>query len=367
MHMIKLKEITSYLESLAPLPFQESYDNSGLQVGDPTSAINGILITLDVTEEVVSEAVNLGFNLIISHHPVIFGEVKSITGKSVSERVIREAIRQDIAIYSGHTNYDSVIGGVNGYIADRLGLTGTRILDPIAGQLKKLVVFVPVDHLEQVRLAMFDAGAGRIGDYDQCSFNLEGKGTFRGSEEANPFVGEKGEMHQEPEIRIETILPAHLVLRVAKAMIRAHPYEEVAYDIYPLENRLEQAGSGMVGDLAEAMDEEMFLNFVKDRFRTGIIRHSVLLGKPVKRIAVCGGAGSFLTGQAITAGADVFISGDFKYHQFFDAEGKIVILDIGHYESEQFTRNLFYDLLIKKFPKFAIRLSEANTNPIKYF
>lgn len=365
--MIRLEEITRTLENLAPLSFQESYDNSGLQVGDPGMEVTGILITLDVTEGVIEEAIRLGFNLVLSHHPVIFGTLKSLTGRTGPERIIAKAIRHGIAIYSGHTNFDAIPEGVNLSFAGRLGLTNLRTLDPKTDQLKKLAVFVPHEHLEKVRSAMFEAGAGQIGAYDSCSFNLEGRGTFRGSEETDPFVGEPGEMHQEPETRVETIVPAHLVNRVVRAMVSAHPYEEVAYDIYPVENEYEGAGAGMSGELEDAMDEEIFLNFVKDRFGLTVIRHSALLGKPVKKVAFCGGAGGFLLGKAIRSGADVFITGDLKYHQFFEADGRIVMMDIGHFESEQFTREIFYDLLIEKFPKFAVRLSETETNPIKYY
>ncbi len=365
--MIQLKEITRILEHLAPLSLQESYDNAGLQVGDREMEVSGVLITIDVTEQVLDEAASLGFNLVISHHPVIFGGLKSITGSSAAERVVRKAIKKDIAIYSGHTNFDAAPGGVNSAMANRLGLVNQKVLDPIGDLLKKLVVFVPGEHLEKVRSAMFEAGAGHIGAYDSCSFNLEGKGTFRGSDKTNPFVGRKGELHQEPETRVETILPGYIMGRVVKEMIAAHPYEEVAYDIYPLENVFEGAGSGMTGELEEPMDEEIFMNFVKDRFGVSVIRHSALLGKPVKKVAVCGGSGSFLLRKARSSGADVFVTGDIKYHQFFDADGKIVVMDIGHFESEQFTRELFYDLLMKNFPKFAVRISETDTNPIKYF
>jgi len=365
--MIRLKEITSTLERLAPLSFQESYDNAGLQVGDPEMEVTGVLITLDVTEAVLQEAEKLGFNLVVSHHPVIFGGLKSLTGKSMTERIVESAVRKEIAVYSAHTNADAVMGGVNTAMANRLGLVSQRILSPMEGTLKKLVVFVPHAQAEQVRSAMFEAGAGVIGAYDICSYNLEGTGTFRGSEGSDPFVGTPGELHQEPETRVETIVPAHLAGKVVRKMIAAHPYEEVAYDLYPLENTYEQAGMGMVGELEHPMDEEIFMGFVKDRFGVRVIRHSALLGKEVRKVALCGGAGSFLLGKAKASGADAFITGDFKYHQFFDAEGKIVVMDIGHYESEQFTRELFYDLLTKKFPKFAIRLSEIATNPIKYF
>jgi dinuclear metal center YbgI/SA1388 family protein len=365
--MIRLREIITALEVEAPLSLQESYDNSGLQVGDREMEVSGILVTLDVTEEVLWEAEKLGFNLVISHHPVIFGGLKSITGKNAAERIVRMAILKEIAIYSGHTNFDAVLGGVNTYMANRLGLVDQEILEPLAGQLKKVVVFVPHAHLEQVRQAMFEAGAGHIGAYDFCSFTMEGKGSFRASEGSDPFVGEPGKLHQEPETRLETIVPAPLLNKVIRALTTAHPYEEVAYDIYPLENKDSRKGMGMLGHLKDPVEEEVFLGKVKDRFGGGVIRHSALLGKPVKKVALCGGSGSFLLRRAVASGADVFLTGDVKYHQFFETEGEIVLMDIGHFESEQFTRELFYDLLMKKFPKFAIRLSEAETNPIKYF
>jgi dinuclear metal center YbgI/SA1388 family protein len=365
--MIKLKKITEALERMAPLSFQESYDNSGLQVGDPEMEISGILIALDVTEELVEEAVRLGYNLIISHHPVIFGGLKSLTGRTAPERIVARSIREGIAIYSAHTNFDSIPEGVNKAMADRLGLQNLKILDARKDLLKKIVVFVPVEQSEALRQAMFEAGAGHIGAYDQCSFNLEGSGTFRGLEGSDPFVGIPGVLHEEAETRVETIVPAHLTNRVVQAMLGAHPYEEVAYDIYPLENSAPGIGMGMLGELEDSMDEMVFLNFVKDRFGLSVIRHTELLGKEVKKVALCGGSGSFLMGKAIASGADVFVTGDLKYHQFFDAEGHILLMDIGHFESEQFTRELFYDLLIKKFPKFAIRLSETDTNPIKYY
>ncbi|MCK5692469.1 MAG: Nif3-like dinuclear metal center hexameric protein [Bacteroidales bacterium] len=365
--MIPLREITSYLEELASLSLQESYDNSGLQVGDPGMEVSGILVALDVSEEVLLEAEKLGFNLVLTHHPVIFGGLKSLTGRSGPERIVKLAIQKEIAIYSAHTNFDAITGGVNSALANRLGLVNQRILAPLSGTLKKVVVYVPHAQLEKVRQAMFDAGAGHIGEYDNCSFNMEGSGTFRGGEGTKPFIGESGLLQQEPETRLETIVPVHLVGALINAMTTAHPYEEVAYDIYPLENKDPRRGSGMIGRLEYPMEEEVFLGFLKDRFRASVVRHSALLGSAVKKVAVCGGSGSFLLAKAKAAGADVFVTGDMKYHQFFEAEGKLVVMDIGHFESEQFTRELFYDLLMKKFPKFAVRLSETEKNPIKYF
>lgn len=365
--MIALREIIGYLESLAPLSLQESYDNSGLQVGDPGMEIRGILVALDVSEEVILEAEKLGFNLVFSHHPVLFGGLKSITGRSAPERIVKLAIQKEIAIYSGHTNFDAVTGGVNSALASRLGLVNQQILDPVKGGLKKLAVYVPHAQLDQVRQAMFHAGAGQIGDYDSCSFNTEGTGTFRGGEGTDPFAGEPGKFHQEPETRLETIVPAPRVGQVVRAMIAAHPYEEVAYDIYPLENSDPLHGPGMIGDMEDPMEEKEFLAYLKDRCRVEMVRHSALRGKPVRKVALCGGSGAFLLNKARSAGADVFVTADVKYHQFFEADGNFMIMDIGHFESEQFTRELFYELLKKKFPKFAIRLSESEENPIKYY
>jgi len=365
--MIRVGDICRYLEELAPLSLQESYDNSGLQLGDRQMEVRGLLVALDVTEEVILEAEKLGYNMLLSHHPVIFGGVKSLTGSNMTQRVIQLAIQKQMAIYSAHTNFDAIPQGVNAAIATRLGLVDTRILDPVSGQLKKLVVFVPRQQATRVREALFQAGAGHIGNYDSCSFNLEGQGTFRGGEGSDPFVGSPGELHQESEVRIETVLPASHISQVVAAMLEAHPYEEVAYDLYPLENAYYGAGMGLIGKLEEAMEEQAFLHLVKEEFNCGVIRHTALLGRVLRRVAICGGSGSFLIGRARAAGADVFVSADLKYHQFFEADKQMLLLDMGHYESEQFTCDLFYDLIQKKFPKFAVRLSETDTNPIKYF
>ncbi|MEX0981030.1 MAG: Nif3-like dinuclear metal center hexameric protein [Bacteroidales bacterium] len=361
-----IKEITAFLERLAPLMYQESYDNSGLQVGKYSMEVTGALVTLDVTEEVIDEAIDKGLNLVIAHHPLIFGGLRSITGKSMVERVVLKAVKHDIAVYAAHTNLDSVRQGVSGKICEVIGLKKCRILDPVAGRLKKLVVFVPSANAEKVRQAIFEGGAGVIGNYDSCSYNIEGQGSFRGGERTDPFVGEKGELHFEPEIRIETVFPEHEKGRVITAMLQAHPYEEVAYDIYPLDNKYHEIGLGMIGELEEPVAEMEFLERLKKRFKTGVIRHSALLGRDIRRVAVCGGAGSSLLRKAISEKADLFVSSDFKYHQFFEAEKRIVVADIGHFESEQYTREVIYDSVNKKFPKFALHLSDVNTNPIKY-
>jgi dinuclear metal center YbgI/SA1388 family protein len=364
---MKLSEIVSVIESFAPLAYQESYDNAGLIIGDTLRDIKKALITIDITEEVIDEAINVGAGLIISHHPVIFTGIKKITGSTHTEKIIIKAIKNDLAIYSAHTNLDNIKEGVNLKICQKLGLSNPRILCPIKGELRKLVTFVPLDHADNVRSALFSAGAGQIGEYEQCSYNIEGMGTFKGSEYTNPYTGQKGKLHFEKEIRIETIFPKVIQSKVISAMLDAHPYEEVAYDIYPLDNSFDKVGMGMIGELEKEMDELSFLRKVKSVFNTKVIKHTKLRNKNIKKVAVCGGSGSELIKDSIKAEADIFISGDIKYHQFFEASDKIIIADIGHYESEQFTKEIIYELLKKKLPKFALHLSEINTDPIKYF
>jgi dinuclear metal center YbgI/SA1388 family protein len=364
---MQINSLIQFFEELAPLSLQEPYDNSGLLVGDPNREITGVLITIDITEEILEEAVNLGANLIISHHPIIFNGLKKLVGTTYSERSVIMAIKNDVAIYAAHTNLDNILqNGVNSKICQLLGLQNIRILQPVKGQLQKLIVFVPEKHADSLMDAMFEAGAGKIGNYDACSFKSSGTGTFRAGENTNPFVGKKNELHAEPEIRLEIVVPSYRSANVIKAMKKIHPYEEVAYDLITLQNEWSQVGAGMVGEISESMDGMAFLGHLKKTFNTGCIRHTEVLNKKVKKIAVCGGAGSFLLKDAIKAGADVFVTGDFKYHQFFDAERKLIIADIGHYESEQFTKELFYEFITRKFSTFAVHLSKINTNPIKY-
>ncbi|MGQ1890271.1 Nif3-like dinuclear metal center hexameric protein [Thermophagus sp. OGC60D27] len=365
--MVLLKHIISEIEQFAPPAFQEDYDNTGLQTGDPNMEIRGILITLDVTEEVLEDAISKGENLIVSHHPVTLSGIKKLTGSTAAERILAKAIQQNIAIYSAHTSIDSVDNGVSGILSQRLGLSNLRVLAPRTGLLLKLVTFVPTQYAEKVRSALFDAGAGMIGNYDCCSYNLEGVGTFRAGEGTNPYVGEKGSIHFEKEVRIETIIPKHLKNRILKVLLETHPYEEVAYDLYPLANVWPKVGFGAIGDLQTPLSEEEALQQIKKVTGAQCIRHTELIGNPVKKIAVCGGSGSFLLKTAIQNGADIFVSSDFKYHQFQEADNKIVIADIGHYESEQLTKEVFFELLTKKFPNFAVRLTNVTTNPVKYY
>jgi dinuclear metal center YbgI/SA1388 family protein len=364
---MKLSQLTTYLETLAPLAYQEDYDNAGLIVGQPDQEITQALISLDCTEAVVDEAIATHCQVIISHHPIVFKGLKKFNGKTYVERVVEKAIRNNIALYAIHTNLDSMLDGVNARICETLGLTNCHILSPKHNILKKLVTYVPVSHAEQVRNALFVAGAGHIGNYTETSFNTQGQGTFKGNEDANPYVGEPGTRHTENEIKIETGYPVNLESKVLMALILAHPYEEVAYDLYPITNQHQQIGSGMVGELVEPTDAKSFLYTVKTKMNAAVIRHTELTGRAIKKVAVCGGSGGFLLKQAIAAGAELFITADYKYHEFFDAEGKIIIADIGHYESEQFTQQLLYDQLHKKFPAIGLKLTSVNTNPVRYF
>lgn len=364
--MVTIKDVIQYIEEFAPSMYQESYDNSGIQVGNPDVALKGVLLAIDVTESVVDEAIQNGLNLIISHHPVIFGGIKRLTGNNYTERVVLKAIKNDIAIYSCHTNIDNYLHGVSYRMAEKLGLQNIQVLKPLTSGLCKLVTYIPNEHISKVQEAVFNAGAGQIGNYKWCSFNSKGDGTFWGNDNTNPFVGEKGKLHTEPETRFETIFPKHIEAKVISVLIKAHPYEEVAYDLYSLNNVNNNFGSGAIGTLNKAMPEKEFLMHVKNIFRADVLRHTQLRGNDVKTIALCGGSGSFLLNDARRARADVFISADFKYHQFFDAESQIVIADIGHFESEQFTLEIFYEILIKKLSNFAICFTKVKTNPINY-
>jgi len=359
--------IIAHLESLAPVALQESYDNAGLITGSMETLCTGALVCLDATEEVIQEAISKKCNLVIAHHPVVFRGLKKINGKNYVERVVIAAIKNDIAVYAIHTNLDNVLHGVNGMIASKLGLQETRVLSEKESFLRKLQVFVPADYAGAVRSAIFGAGAGHIGNYSECSFNSEGQGTFRPGKGTTPFSGEEGRQQREPEIKIETILPAWLTPNVLAAIRHAHPYEEVAFDLLPLHNISNRVGSGLIGELALPESETAFLERLKLVFGLTVVRHTAFLNKSIRRVAVCGGAGSFLITNALSAGADVLVTADCKYHEFFDADGKIMLADIGHYESEQFTIDLIVGVLQEKFPTFAALKTVIKTNPVHYF
>jgi dinuclear metal center YbgI/SA1388 family protein len=363
---MRITDITQLLEQWAPRSLQESYDNSGLITGDPQLVCTGVLCALDATEEVIDEAVEKGCNLVVAHHPILFGGVKKIDPNHYVGRALIKAIRNDVSLYAIHTNLDNVIEGVSKGMADQLGLQHRSVLSPQKQILKKLYTFVPSVHVDAVSTALFQAGAGHVGRYDQCSFRQAGEGSFRASEGANPFVGEIGVLHREPEWKLEVIFPAYLEKEVLMALKQAHPYEEVAYDLVDLSNEHPGVGAGLIGELPEAIGTQEFLNRVKQLFGTPVLRFSGPADRPIKKVALCGGAGSFLISKALASGADVFLTADLKYHEFFEADGRLLLVDLGHYESEQFTIDLIQSFLAGKFPNFAVLKTGRTTNPVCY-
>ena len=366
---MQILELIKTLQEVAPTAYQESYDNAGLLTGNAAWELTGVLVTLDCLEQTIEEAVHKGCNLVVAHHPILFKATRQLTGSDYIQRTLIKAIKADVAIYAIHTNLDNVLTGVNKKIADLLGLENQRILAPKSGMLSSLVTFVPAPDAEKVRQALFQAGGGMIGKYRDCAFSTSGTGTFRPQQGASPAIGTIGETQSVAEQRIELIFPSHLQQKLVQALIKAHPYEEVAYYIQPLSNSYAEVGSGMIGRLPQAVDFQFFFERVKKLFGIKVIRHTALPkeNKKVQTVALCGGAGSFLTKTAIAAGADIYITADVKYHEFFDADNQIVLADIGHFESEQYTIELLFDILAQKFPTFAILKSEYCTNPVLYY
>lgn len=364
---VKIKDVADYLETIAPRAYQESYDNAGLITGDPSDDVKAVLATLDCTEAVVEEARQSGCNLIVAHHPILFRGVKKLTGSTYVERTLLHAIRNHIAIYAIHTNLDNVRTGVNQKIAEKIGLTGCRILAPRRDTLMKLVTFIPVKDTDSVLQALHRVGAGQIGEYKDCSFRVTGTGTFMPGEGANPSIGERNKQEMVEESRVEVIFPTPLESQVMHALRQSHPYEEVAYYLTRLENANQEVGAGMIGELETAMEPLAFLERLKEQMDLKMIRHTPSPAGKVKKVAVCGGAGSFLLPRAVAEGAHAFVTADFKYHEFFDAEDRILVADIGHYESEAFTKDLLVDLISRKFATFAVNFSKSETNPIRYY
>ncbi|MFE3870945.1 Nif3-like dinuclear metal center hexameric protein [Flavobacterium sp. ZS1P70] len=363
---MKIKEILSVLEEMAPLAYAEDFDNVGLLVGDPESETTGILVCHDALENIIGEAIAKKCNLVVCFHPILFSGLKKITGKNYVERAIIKAIKNDIAIYAVHTALDNHQEGVNKIFCDALGLINTKILIPKQNFIRKLVTYTLPENAEELRNALFDAGAGNIGNYKNCSFNSKGIGTYMGNEHSNPQVGERFEFVQGDEIKIEVTFEKHLENKILKALFKSHAYEEIAYEIYDLKNQHQNIGLGMIGELKNPMKEKEFLLFAKEKMQADGIRHSNFIGKEVKKIAVLGGAGSFAIKNAIQAGADVFLTADLKYHQFYEAENQLLLADIGHFESERYTKNYIVEYLRKKNLNFAVILSEENSNPVKY-
>ncbi len=364
--MLTIGNICSVFERFAPLSLQEDYDNSGLILGDKSRECTGVMFCLDVTEEVVAQSAKQGCNLIIAHHPLIFNGLKKVSSSTAQGRTLINAIKQDLAVYACHTNIDNVLDGVNGKMADKLGLINRKILLPKAATLKKLVVFVPSAHSEKVEAALFEAGAGNVGNYSECSFVSEGTGSFLPGEQANPFMGAKGSRHSELEKKIEVIFPSWIQGSLIDSMRKSHPYEEIAYEVYKMENMNDRFGSGLLGELKEPITEDQLLARLKNDFKVPVVRHSPLLNRKVSKIAICGGAGAFLIRQAKIMGADVLVTADLKYHDFFEAENQLVLADIGHFESEQYTIELFMDIFKENFPTFAHLKNHISTNPVNY-
>ncbi|TVZ27385.1 dinuclear metal center YbgI/SA1388 family protein [Gillisia sp. Hel_I_86] len=362
-----IANVISHLEDFAPIATAEDFDNVGLLVGDAKTALKGVLVAHDTLEEVVEEAISKNCNLIVSFHPIIFSGLKKLNGRNYVERAVIKAIKNDIAIYAIHTALDNHHLGVNKIMCDKLGLLNTKILIPKNGVIKKLTTYVPKEQADELRKRLFEAGAGAIGNYDECSFSIPGTGSFNPNENANPTIGKKGEIHFEEEIQIGATFPKHLEGKVLKALFDNHPYEEVAYEVITLDNSHQQMGMGMIGELPEALEEEELLSLLKKTFKADGIRHSQLLAKKVNKIAVLGGSGSFAIDAAKNAGANFFITADLKYHDYYKAEQKLVVADIGHYESERYTKNLLHSYLSKKISNFAIILANTKTNPIKYY
>jgi dinuclear metal center YbgI/SA1388 family protein len=364
---MKIAEIVQHLEQIAPPALQESYDNPGLLTGHNSWECTGALISLDATEPVIREAISKKCNLVIAHHPILFRGIKKITGSDYVQKALITSIKNDVAIYAIHTNLDNVLHGVSGKMADILGLVNVEALSPKENALEKLFTFVPVEDAAKVRKAIFDAGAGNIGNYSECSFNMEGTGTYTAQSGADPYIGKIGIPQSTTEIKIEVIFPSYLRRAVINALLGAHPYEEVAYDLVKVENVYPKTGSGAMGSLPHPMDEKSFLQHLKQKFNLPLVRHTPLLNKPITKVALCGGAGSFLISKALASGADIFVTGDVKYHEFFDANGRMLVADIGHFESEQFTIELLHQILVEKFPTFAVLKSGTQTNPVNYY
>ena len=363
---MKIKDILSVLEEMAPLAYAEDFDNVGLLVGDTNSEATGILVCHDALESVIDEAIAKKHNLVVCFHPILFSGIKKITGKNYVERAVLKAIKNDIAIYAVHTALDNHQNGVNKIFCDALGLINTKVLVPKQNFIQKLVTYTIPENVEKLRNALFDAGAGKIGNYEDCSFNSKGIGTYMGNENSNPEIGERFEFVEADEIKIEITFEKHLQSKILKALFSNHVYEEVAYEIYELQNVHQNIGLGMIGELPGEMNEADFLQFVKEKMECGGIRHSDFTEKKIKKVAVLGGSGSFAIKNAIQAGADVYLTADLKYHNFYEAENKLLLADIGHFESERYTKNYIVDYLTKKIPNFAVDLSQINTNPVKY-
>ena len=361
-------DLCGWLEQRAPLRFQEDYDNSGLLVGQRSWTVTGVLCCLDADEAVVHEAVARGCNVVLSHHPIVFKGLKRLTGATAVERTVALALKHNVALYAGHTNWDSIQGGVSFSLAQRLGLVAPRIMMPRGGELLNLVVYVPAEHASPVAEAAFGAGAGRIGAYDECHFSGSGTGTFRPLDGAQPFVGQIGVREVADEHRLEFVLPKHRKSAVQQAVWAAHPYEEVAHSWISLDNSWSEVGYGAVGNLPEPIRLGDFLAVCAAQLGAESVRYSTSsLDRIVQRIAVCGGSGAEFAGAAAAAGADAYVTGDLKYHGFQDPPGGLVLVDVGHGESERPFIDDWAELIRSEFVTFAVLISETDNRPVRTY
>lgn len=361
-----ISDVIGYLEELTPLAYAEEFDNVGLLVGNKENKCSGILVCHDALEEVIDEAVAKNCNLVVCFHPILFSGLKKITGKNYVERSIIKAIKNDIAIFAIHTALDNNRQGVNQILCDTLGLINSKILIPKQNYIYKLTTYVPKNHANELKQILFKAGAGSVGNYDECSFSSHGIGSFKGNKLSNPTIGKPSVYQEVDEIKLEFIFEKHLKQNILNTLIQNHPYEEVSYEVILLENELQNVGMGMIAELPEEMDEKEFLLMVKEKTATGGIRHSNFLNKKIKKVAVLGGSGSFAIQSAKAQKADAFITADLKYHDYYQSEKSILLADIGHFESERYIKNYIVEFLKKKITIFAIILSEINTNPVNY-
>lgn len=363
-------DIHKLIAAWAPNDIAWERDNIGLQVGEMEAGVKGVLVCLDVTDRVIAEAKKRNTNLIISHHPLLFRPPKSITPKDQIGSCVIGLIENGINLYSAHTNLDFTRGGTSFATAEALGLRHVDFLHKSYHVQKKIVTFVPEQSVDKVRDAMAGAGAGAIGNYDHCSFGTIGAGSFRGNDSAKPAAGEKRKLEHVSEARLEMIANQWDVVNVVEAMRSAHPYEEVAYDVYPLENTSSEYGIGIIGTLERPMRLEPFLNLVKKRLHAKAIRRSMNPNNTIRRVAACGGSGAELADVAIAQGADAFITADVKYHDFHHATGKILLVDAGHYETEHLVVNAVVRKLKSDFEKMGngvpIVATQISTNPIYY-
>lgn len=365
---LELAEIIQAIEEVAPISLQENYDNSGLIVGNSQMQISSALLALDCTEEVVLEAINKGCNMVISHHPIVFSGLKRFNGNTYVDRAIQLAIKHDVALYACHTNLDNILhNGVNHEIASKLGLIPQRVLSPKKNTLLKLSVSVPFEYKTAVEQAIFNAGAGHIGNYKDCGFTWTGEGTFTPQAGANPFDGTLNQFSKIEEQKFEVVFPSYLKRKVLDALFFAHPYEEIAHELVALENEVKSIGSGLICQFREPMSQSEFLAHLKKSMELETFKYTRSENKTIHRVAICGGSGAFLISKAKQEKCDAYITSDVKYHEYFDAENDLLLCDIGHFESEKYTVSIFAEILSKKFPNFATIFAHTNTNPVQYY